>query len=44
MFMFAPAVDPRDLWSSDTILAWVLSAAFVGPVCGVGLWRINRSG
>jgi hypothetical protein len=42
MFMFAVALNPADLWSYDTVLAWLLSAALLGPVCGVGLWRISR--
>jgi len=40
MFMFAASMDPEELGSAEVTLAWLLSAAFLGPVCGAGLWQV----
>ncbi len=42
MLMFSVAMSPPDLWSSEGILSWVISAAFLGPLCGAGLWRVMQ--
>jgi len=35
-------LEPAAAWGSELLLAAALSASFVGPLCGLAVWHIDR--
>lgn len=42
MAMFGAAMYPNELWSSNFFVTSALSAGLLGPLCGIGMWRVTN--